>query len=63
MRGRYDVSWGWVSSLLAVSMQKKRPNLKTTLPETNIAPGGRPFQKEIHLPTPVIQLLCSFQGR
>ena len=28
------------------------------LPETNMAPARRPSQKETHLPTPVIHVLC-----
>ena len=32
--------------------------VRFTLPETNIAPENRPFQKEIHLPTMHFQVLC-----
>ena len=41
-----------------IENRMKDAQSRNVLPKTNIAPGRRPSQKQIHLPTPVFQVLC-----
>ena len=58
-------TWKFLLLILEISMRyqmkknkKWEPTWHSTLPKTNLAPGRRPSQMEIHLPTPVFQVLC-----
>ena len=50
----------WVHLSPSIFRAKTHPT--NTLPKTNIAPARKPSQEETHLPTPVFQVLCLFQG-